>query len=30
MPRVFISYRRTESVTITGRIYDHLDNASQP
>ena len=27
MPRVFISYRRTDSVTITGRIYDHLMRA---
>ena len=27
MPRVFISYRRSDSVTITGRIYDHLVHA---
>ncbi|RMG81744.1 MAG: TIR domain-containing protein, partial [Chloroflexi bacterium] len=24
MPRIFISYRRADSVTITGRIYDRL------
>ena len=24
MPRVFISYRRSDSSTISGRIYDHL------
>jgi formylglycine-generating enzyme required for sulfatase activity len=24
MPRIFISYRRIDSATITGRIYDHL------
>jgi hypothetical protein len=24
MPRIFISYRRTDSATIVGRIYDHL------
>ncbi|MFC1961247.1 toll/interleukin-1 receptor domain-containing protein, partial [Chloroflexota bacterium] len=24
MPRIFISYRRADSVTITGRIHDHL------
>lgn len=27
MPRIFISYRRADSVTVTGRIYDHLVNA---
>ncbi len=27
MPRVFISYRRADSITITGRIYDHLVRA---
>jgi hypothetical protein len=27
MPRVFISYRRADSVTITGRIHDHLVHA---
>lgn len=26
MPRIFISYRRADSVTIVGRIYDHLEN----
>jgi hypothetical protein len=24
MPRIFISYRRTDSSTISGRMYDHL------
>ena len=24
MPRIFISYRRSDSSTISGRIYDHL------
>ena len=24
MPRIFISYRRTDSSTVSGRIYDHL------
>ncbi|MBC7813164.1 MAG: toll/interleukin-1 receptor domain-containing protein, partial [Burkholderiales bacterium] len=24
MPRIFVSYRRADSITITGRIYDRL------
>ncbi|GAB4572673.1 MAG: hypothetical protein Kow0077_12720 [Anaerolineae bacterium] len=27
MPRIFISYRRSDSIAITGRIYDHLVRA---
>ncbi len=27
MPRIFISYRRMDSLTITGRIHDHLVTA---
>lgn len=27
MPRIFLSYRRADSITITGRIYDHLVRA---
>jgi SH3-like domain-containing protein len=27
MPRIFISYRRTDSSAVTGRIYDRLVNA---
>ena len=26
MPRIFISYRRNDSATSAGRIYDHLIN----
>ncbi|MBP6708740.1 MAG: toll/interleukin-1 receptor domain-containing protein, partial [Candidatus Accumulibacter sp.] len=24
MPRIFISYRRTDSIAYAGRLYDHL------
>lgn len=27
MPRIFVSYRRSDSITITGRIYDRLVDA---
>jgi hypothetical protein len=27
MPRIFVSYRRADSITITGRIYDRLVDA---
>src|SRR5689334_2587317 len=27
MPRVFISYRRSDSEYIVGRLYDHLEHA---
>jgi hypothetical protein len=30
MPRIFISYRRDDSRTITGRIYDRLVQAFEP
>ena len=26
MPKIFISYRRNDSATSAGRIYDHLIN----